>query len=302
MDGQDIALIMIWNLRGRKMLEKRIKKYLEDIIDVAFANDDEKLRQRYKWFKLHILPKENKRVSGYYYENTHVIEVFNPSLGSRHLAKCCLHELSHHIDWCRHGKSGHQAPFYEVYEKLIFASLDMGILQKEDFHDDWSRDKNKVLAILDRYKPHPIAYKTDIPCIIRIFNGFTVKDQLKSAGYRWNTLEQVWEIEVSDLSMQEKYLSSLKIAKSQEELSEYPDPYYVITDPSMHIDGIIYILAQGQTYDAREILKEYGFFFSKEKKWLRKVKASEQKHLLDSLYAEKRLFPYELTFTLQKRK
>lgn len=270
------------------ILNKRMKKFLDDIIDVAFSDKDKTDRKKYKKYTLNIMVKENATTSGMYRENSKSIEVYNPSLGSKHLAKCCLHELSHHIDACQHGTSGHQKPFYGIYAKLIYASLDMGILSVKDFDDSWSSDQNKVRAIVAKYVPHPVEYKAEFNPVVRVYNGFSVKDVLKQNGYRWNGVEQVWEKTIyRNREEEEKILTGSSISKQPAEYVELPGPYYIIVQPEMYVDAIIYIVAEGNTYDRRDHLKKYHFYYSKEKKtWLCKVKASELKNMLKSLEAD----------------
>lgn len=284
------------------MLNIRIKNYMNDIIDIAFADKNNMERNRYKNFTLNILVKENTSTSGMYYMNSHVIEVYNPSLGARHLAKCCLHELSHHIDWCQHGISGHQKPFYEIYAKLIYASLDMGILELKDFDDHWSSDQNKVRAIVEKYEPHPISYQSKSYPMVRVYNGFKIKEALKQNGYKWNNVEQVWEKELQEeSSVEESFLTKLGACKQPEKYVELPGIYYRIENPDMYVDAIVYIVADGNTYEKREVLKEYHFYFKKENKmWLCKVKASESNHLLKSLKCDSRLT--DINFSILKRK
>ena len=284
------------------MLNARIKKIMDDIIEVAFPEKNANERDRYKNFKLDILVKENASNSGMYRGATHSIEVYNPSLGAKHLAKCCIHELSHHIDLCQHGKTGHQKPFYGVYAKLIYASLDMGILEKKDFDDHWSSDQNKVRAIVEKYVPHPVDYKPDDDQMIRILDGFKLKEQLKQNGYRWNGIEQVWEKMLrGKADIEEQILKDLGILKQPNKYVILPGPYYTIINPEMYIDAIVYIVAEGNTYDRRDRLKEYHFYFSKkEKMWLCKVKSSELKNMIKSLETDAELSGVK--FAVHKRK
>lgn len=189
-----------------------------------------------------------------------------------------------------------------IYAKLIYASLDMGILEKKDFDDHWSSDQNKVRTIVEKYIPHPVDYKPDDNPMIRVYNGFKCKEQLKRNGYRWNGIEQVWEKMVQkELGEEEQFLSDLGILKQPADYVELPETYYAIINPEMYIDAIVYIAAEGNTYDRRERLKEYHFYFSKEKKlWLCKVKASELKNMLKSLETESDLSG--IRFGVLKRK
>ena len=279
------------------MVEIRIKKYMDYIIDVAFKNETVNDRKRYKGYFLKILTREKANSSGMYRVKDHVIEVYNPRLGARHLTKCCLHELSHHIDWCKHGETGHQKPFYDVYRSLIYASLDMGILSREDFSDSWSSDGNKVKTIVSEYQPRRVEYYPDTSPLIRAYNAFDFKESLKEHGFRWNKMEQVWEKEEEEGDR--SLLESTGIPPEDEKNRETKQPRYKIVIPDMHIDAVIYITATGNTYDRRECLKSHGFFYDK-KSWKKKVKASVLKDTMDELEADKGLAG--LSFRVMDRK
>ena len=280
------------------MLEIRIKKYMDDIVNVAFKDEEDALRNKYKRYYLKILVKEKATSSGCYYPDKSLIEIYNPSLGARHLAKCCLHELSHHIDKCKNGETGHQKPFYEVYRKLIYASLDMGILTAVDFDDHFSSDQNKVRKMVSEYIPHPIEYKLPEEAIIKVKNAFAYKDILKDSGFRWNKIEQTWEKDYSEED--EAFLKSFGVL-SDKETEDLRTAYYLIKDNNMYIDAVVYIEASGNAYECREVLKEYHFYFNKElKKWVYKVDAAEKDKMLLILKTDDRL--RTCNFGILKRK
>ncbi len=278
------------------MLEKRIKRYMDDIIDNAFKDAPDKKIKAYKAFWLNFTQKEVRSYGGRYHYRTHTIELTNASHGPRHLAKTCLHELAHHIDCIDNGVSGHQKPFYERYAKLIYASLDMGILEKADFeHDTWSSDQNKVRSIVSTYIPRPIEYKIDDLQIICVKNGYDKRTELKEAGYKWNKLEQLWEKETDDTEEEEKRLQEIGI-RPESETTETSISYY-IKDHSMHVEAIVYLKAEGNTYAKRDVLKEYGFYFKKDQKaWLCKVSASNKDLLVAKLKKDNALV--DCTFSL----
>lgn len=263
------------------MLNDRIKIYLDDIIDVAFAGESVENIKKYKSYNLKILNKECRTSGGMYIFNGCQIQVYNPSLGTKHLAKCCLHELSHHIDYMKHGTSGHQKPFYEIYEKLIFASLNMGILQKEDFDDKWAADQNKVRKIVARYIPEPVDYMSKEMKVIKIKNGFNIKNSLRKRGYTWNALEQVWEINYT----KDEYLFLYGC------ISQYPiygKPYFYIEDTGMYINAIITIEASGNI--TSDILKPYGFYYNKyASRWQTKIHTNDAEELFKKLRNDKKL-------------
>lgn len=288
------------------MLHERLKKMMDDIIDVAFADSDvpESLKRRFKWYKLYILPKESDTTGGKYNVNDHVIEVYNARLGGEFMAKCCLHELSHHIDWCINGVTGHKDPFFAVFAKLIYAALDMGILTQETFDDGWSKDHDRVMEILAQYCPHEVDYKRQDAAIVRVHNSYSIKNQLKERGYKWNNIEAVWEIETEDEEGEESFLESIGAVLGTPGSTIIRSPWYTIEENNMVLDPTVYIEAKDwgrRTYDAREALKKEGFFFSgNQKKWLYKVKSEEFEEKLQEFQRNPDLSGLE--FKCQNRK
>jgi len=262
-----------------------IKKILDDIIDVAYPDSG----NRFKRYKLYLNTEEKDNYSGVYFLKDQRIEIYNMSLGARHVAKCCLHELSHHIDYCLHGTTGHQKPFYEAYQKLIYASLNMGILNKGDFDDFWSQDKNKVKRIVAAYKPEPVDYKLPEQRMLKVRNCFDKKESLKQLGYRWNKLEQVWEKEVKKDTDETNKVEELGI-----------DDYEIVTH-GLYINAVIYIEASGDTYNSKEQLKKLGFFYDKKnKKWRMKttIKGKELERLILTLN-QSSMFQQKVSFKIQ---
>lgn len=255
-------------------LDKRIKHIMDDIIDVAYADIEGPMRLPLHTYTIEILAKEVTSTSGMYSPRDKHIQVYNARLGQRHMAKCCIHELSHHIDMMLHGKTGHQAPFYEAYAKLAYASIDMGILEVADFYNDtWSSDQNKVRRIMDAYVPHVVSYKMPEDEIICVRNGYEKKEELKAAGYKWNKIEQVWERSVQDKDADIAFLASLGDMD-----------YYIQAVTEMHVAAITYIQTGGKTYDSRESLRADGFYFhQKSKTWRKKMPADQAEKFMKEL-------------------
>ncbi len=267
-------------------VEYKLKNLLNDIIDIAFTGRPESDLKRFKWFTLHVTGKEVTSTSGTYNVKTHTINLYNLSLGEKHLAKCALHELSHHIDWCINGYTGHKKPFYDVYKALIYASLNMGVLKKEDFYDEISSDGGKVRKIVDEYIPHPVKYKKKDTPVVKIYNSYKVKDLLQKREYHWNSLEKIWEKNVEDIENEKKWLEENKISCMEIK----GEPYYTVSQSNMYVDAVITLVVEGETYKVRNVLKEYGFYFVYEKKiWKKQVKASEIDALREKMRGDERL-------------
>ncbi len=272
------------------MLNIRIKRYLNDIIDVAYPDATDNELRLYKGFCIYVTPQEKRRSAGVYYPDERKIELYNARLGINSMLKCSLHELSHHLDYCINGETGHRKPFYNEYRKLIYASMDMGIFTADVFDDNWSSDQNKVRKIVSEYKPNPVEYNPSFPPIIKVYNAYSIKEDLKTKKYTWNTIEQFWEKETTNIIEETQFLEQLKCLKSDTEDITIKRPYYVIEDSSFIIVPVVYIEAIGDTYTYRETLKQYGFFFKeKGKKWIKKVNVKNYDREIDNLYSVEEL-------------
>ena len=271
------------------MLEIRIKKLLDSIIDAAYPDLTPQQARLYKGYYISIYPQQMKSKNGDYNGATRTIRIFNPSKGKEGIAKTLLHELSHHIEYIQYGRCGHQENFYAAYEKLIHAALDLGILTRQDVIDAAmrSRGRDKILKIVQRYVPNRNIKKPEVKKqVIRVYNAYQVKDELKERGYEWNKLEQTWDLETEDPEAEKAFLEEKNVSSE----AAGKAPYYTASDPQLYIRPIIYIEAYGNTYDSRDVLKEHGFTYRKETRtWRRKIYAGEKTDILKELRQDERL-------------
>lgn len=269
------------------MLHQRLKKLLDDIIDVAYADLPQEKRERLKWYKLYVLPKEKKTAGGTYYYRENKLEVYNPRLGSDFMAKALIHELSHRMSYCLNGDAGrgHGKEFYAEYRRLIYAALDMGVLSADTFNkEEWARDQNKVRQIVSEYVPNPVDYVMDFPPVVKVYNSYSIKDDLKARGYAWNNIENLWEKETESPEEETAFLESKGAVERLLDAPETKQLSYSIDENSLLMDPVVYVEAKGNTYDARNKLKELGFTFSKRgKKWVRTIPAKNYPELIEKI-------------------
>lgn len=203
-----------------------------------------------------------------YGERRHsIIEVYNFYRGDKALIQTCIHELAHHVDWCFRGTSDHSKEFYEAYEKLLFAALDMGLLDAETFEaSEDSSGSAKVAKMLTRYVPNPIEYKTDT-VTIQVQNGFTVKDMLKSFGFSYNSGNTCWEKEIQQQKKDEETASLVALGIE----------YTIVSATSMSFKEKGKVLVAGQgSFAIKDELKADGFFFAAgEKVWKKRIPLGE---------------------------
>lgn len=285
------------------LLNVRIKRYLNDIIDYAYPNESEKVRGFYKAFFLYVSPEERDSRGAYYSPSEEIIVLHNIRHGNTWLITSAIHELAHRLQHCRWGSTvkSHGKEFYIEYEKLFYAALNMGILET-DYYDKgygYKAEQKKIAKWLEAYEPEPIDYKPDFPPIIRVYNSFSIKNELKEQKYSWNSIEMYWEKETDNIPQDTEYLKSIKCIYSDEVDASIKKPYFTVSHSDLTINPVVFIEAKGDTYKYREILKEYDFFFrSKGKKWIKKCNSDEYDKTIQILNEEQRLS--ELDFVVLK--
>lgn len=255
-------------------VNNRIKKILCDIIDVAYSDESEYMRTKYKDFTVEVTDDSLLSRNGSYDPKTAHFSVCNLQRGSGDIVKTCLHELSHHVDFVKNGRTGHQRPFYLAYRRLIYASLDMGITKKSDFDTVGSSDSNKVFKMVEEYTPRSVKYDGGNKKLLKVSGAYEIKEQLKERGFKYNSLEQTWEKGYTENDR--AFLDELGAS-------------YEVSGSDMYVNAVVYITAEGKTYNIREYLKAYGFYY-KDKKWRKKVSSDSLKNELKELKSEKKFF------------
>lgn len=170
------------------------KQLLNDIIDVVYGND--RRIPQYKHFKIYLNNERRKDCLGIYKPADSSVTIFYTSDTPRSdILVTLIHEVSHHIEYKRTGQSGHQASFYEIHKKLLFAAFDMNVLKPEDViqsERSIAQNNNKLSRMIEKeYEPHPIAYKTN-SFAIRVYDAYEHKDVLKGRGYKYYATDQSW--------------------------------------------------------------------------------------------------------------
>lgn len=170
------------------------KKLLNDIIDVAYGND--RRLPQYKQFKVYLKNEKPKnRLGEYIFADSSVTAFYTNSTTKSKILITLIHEASHHIEYKKTGQSGHQASFYEIHKKLLFAAFDMNVLKPEDVirsERSIAQNNNKLSKMIEKeYEPHPIAYKTN-SFAIRVYDAYEHKDVLKGRGYKYYATDQSW--------------------------------------------------------------------------------------------------------------
>lgn len=241
-----------------------IKKILDDIIENAYKDESEQRRKFFKWFDIDLSVKPNNTYLGQYFPNGRRININSLNTNDTQIIITCIHELSHHIDQCKHGDTGHQAPFYEEYQRLLYTAMNMGLFSPDDFVKRETRDFNKVKKMLDAWVYEPIEYKNNL-IKIKANVPFELKDTVKQRGYKWNGIEKVWEIEVPEDKESEEQ-AFLKMIGCVDIKSSDASKFTM--------SAIGYIKAGNGSFEVKDTLKQLGFFYSN-KAWYKKINAQE---------------------------
>lgn len=205
----------------------QLKRILEDIIDVAYPKAREQEKRRYKGFYIKPMQKKLKSKLGDYNPRTRTIRLFdieNRSVVSTVVTS--LHELAHHIDWCKRGeecwmRGWHQKPFYDVYRILLYAGLEFGYFRKEDFLSSIRDqiDYNKVCRMLEEYTGEEGDFKPGMRRV-NAKNAYAIRQHLKARGYMFDSVTKDWYVEVPEAEL-----------KNHTAYLDANDVRYEITDP-----------------------------------------------------------------------
>lgn len=244
----------------------KVKNILNDLVEHTYSDSDK--IEDYKKFFVEITQKTMQSKHGDYNIQTKRIRIFNLDRADDAIIATTIHELAHHIDNMNRGTTDHGVEFYEEYQKLLYKALDMELFSKECYLEAKrdASDSNKVKKMLLEYVPQKEEYKADIKTVA-VRNCFAIKEQLKARGYHWNGINKTWEKEVADteIEQEEQFLAKCDVT------------YEVLEAKKMTFESNTYIIAGKGSYEIREILKNDGFFYTKDKKWKKKGTADEMK-------------------------
>lgn len=182
-------------------INQKFHKLLENIIDIAYHDEPKENVEKYKKFKLNILTDNRKSCHGWCNTKTKLIVIFNVmDRESGQVFMTIIHELAHHIDGVKHGRSGHQKPFYEEYKRLAYTAIDLGIATKDDFsHSEDSRGHKKVEKFINEYTPYlqdhklPVYQGEEKAAYIAAYGRvYRLRKTLAKKGFRYCISKRTW--------------------------------------------------------------------------------------------------------------
>lgn len=262
-------------VKNHVSLAVQIKRQMDDIIDVAYKEQEPTKLRQMKRFTILCEDRTLKSKLGdcqYSRQNkASRIRIFALSEeGYKEVLITTMHEVSHHIDHILRDRSGHDAAFYDVHKRLLFAAMDMGILLRSDVVDSKSRAQNrdKLARMMQEYVPHPVRYKQDTAQVF-VRNAFRHKEQLKARGYHWNSLDTSWVREVEKEKAEEEKAALLSMGIPVESV-QIVESGAVIT----RLRKLVRIY--NFPYENRQVLKDLGYrWISAGKCWEKQIVGEE---------------------------
>lgn len=260
----------------------RVKNILCDLIDYAYPTSDKK--EQYKKMFVEMSNKTMKSMHGRYCSKDHHIVIYNLYRADDAIVATTIHELAHHVDFCNRNTTDHKSEFYQVYAELLYAALDMKLFSIHGFLEATrdASDSNKVAMMISGYHPNDVGYKKDRVCI-SVFHCYEQREHLREIGYSYNGPNKTWEIEISqkDLENEENYLKNLNLK------------YKIESASNITFNVKQYIIATGDTYSYKDLLKSQGFIYVSKGKYWKKEGSQE------SYYELRQKLPYEIKLKLK---
>lgn len=240
---------------------KSIKKELEFIIDKTYDNLNKE--NNYKNFKIEFSKKQSAK-NEKYKDNT--LTIYNLYRQEVAIANSCIIALAHHIDFCNRGETKNDKEFLLVYSKILYKALIFQLLDYVDLINCEDYENQKIIqTALEVCWKKNVTLQIYNTTVLEVFKSYKIKDFLKENGFRYNPSYNSWdkEFKITEIDAMTEKLFSL----DQEIKLDFRTPHHLV----LVFDG--YIIVEGNTYKAKDILKDYHFGYSNGK-WRKKIKAN----------------------------
>ena len=247
-------------------MANEIKNILIDIATKTYNEEPE-------YFRFEMIPEERKTFHGQYWPAKKTIQIYNLSRPTPHIISTTIHELAHHIDYCKNGSSGHDERFYKILKDLLETAIRLGYVDYNTVRD--KTDSADIRQMERYYGSIKVTYDESIDSnkdysLVKVTNSFLIKDDLKNNGYSYCAPEKSWQkkVKTEDVENEKEFLNQLS-SDIGIEICKYSD---------ISINAVYFLVASENTYPHKDKLKENGFFGKKSGKtfmWVKKIKAKD---------------------------
>lgn len=209
---------------------------------------------------LRMINQKKKTMNGRYLPQTGrdsaVIEIFNLNRTGMEIAVSAIHNLAHHIIFCKYGSEKHSKSFYRCMFQLLSVAVRLGYVQYEkiSFLPEIKQMVMVTGPVTDKYSCEK-AVNANLITVVVDNSGCKMgtREMLREKGFVYSPSERLWE--------KDTYLEEGKILEA--ELRKYDrisvNTYYFT---ELVHDPIITVKAEGKTYGYRNYLTKNGYRYS----------------------------------------
>ncbi|MGK7870342.1 hypothetical protein [Falsiroseomonas sp. E2-1-a20] len=206
---------------------------------------------------------------------TNQIRVFNLARPTREVIKTLIHELAHHVDWAQRRTTDHSRRFFTVYKHLIETAHKIGAIDlSAGFDCVTTRDIVQMEKLLG---PLRVGARVTRPSwIVRVGEGFGVRDGLKAQRFIYSSTERAWvreapggEAEAKEIAAEAERLGGRQVTCVPLETRE--------------IESIYFVVVPRAPATATAALKGLGMSWREGVGWFRRLPAREAVTLRDRL-------------------
>ena len=246
-------------------LQGRLFKTLRCIANATYPNQIKK-------FSVRLRLRESKSFHGLYDLDHSEIRLYNFYRPFGCLVATGIHELAHHCEFVLCGKTGHTPRFYQTMFDLMRVALERGWLLYNDI-EKIGEDSPSARKFLAHYGAILASVPTPDPLppalIVKVFNVYNIKEELKSAGYMWSALEAAYtkEIPASLIDDERSFLDSLNA-------EQYTIGDIRRTGIDLYYSVLVYDYAayRPSLIEAGYILNGYGYSYL----WVKRIPATSK--------------------------
>ncbi|GAB6458761.1 hypothetical protein CON36_33015 [Bacillus cereus] len=248
-------------------LSYEVHKILKTIVEKTYPN--EKILS----FFVEVHAKEMRSRHGDYNRRERKIRIFNLSQPTEYTVGTALHEVAHHVEYSLYGDTGHSKRFYQVFKELLETAVQMGVVDYQKLRTQ--QNASDIRALEKHFGPVTSTYNPEIDdkrnmYVIEVMNSYSIKDILKSRGYKFQAQKQCWSMEVEEQDIeQEKNLILQHLS---------PENLNIRKANDINIEAIYYVIVHN-SYSCKDQLKQNGYYFNgynqKGNVWVKKIKSTE---------------------------
>lgn len=246
------------------MLNIYIRNRLLEVLKEAYPE----LYENYRKFIIETSTKESKKTSKYVFHDRKIV-LNSLSRTPEDIFISALLELSRHIDIINRNETHDDKEYFIIVKKLLTSAINLNMIVVESLNKYSDIIfKKKMLSFTHKFEYWTFDIKVNPKYIyIYVFEGFMIKNILKTNGYHYDPQQAAWIKKVpKHLAMEE---------------NEFTDHYKsqavfeIIGDNSFYIRPVYLIKLKTYSIKDKELLKALDYRYDVNKKYWTKIISAE---------------------------